>query len=479
MRRSSLVGPLILIGIGVLFLLRNLYPNLPLLDALAQYWPFILIAWGVLRIAEILMWAARAKPLPANGVSGGEWVLIVFLCLIGSGMYAARNSDWLGPGRIRIGGLEVFGEAFDYPLAAQQKVGKVSRVRLESFRGNARITGADTDEVKITGRKTIRALQQNEANRTDQETPLEIVVSDDRVIIRTNQDRVSDHASRISEDLEIIVPRNVSLEATGRHGDFNVSGLAGDVDITSDNAGIRLDNIGGNVRLNTRRSDIVRAVSVKGSAELKGRGTDLELENIEGPVTIAATYGGTLQLRNLMKRLRFESRNTEFTAEGVPGQVRISLTDLNASNLIGPVRLQAQTKDVQISDFTQALNVDVQRGNVDIRPGTSQLTRMEVKTRSGDIDLALPENAKVHVSASAERGEITNDFSTALEHQSEHRGATLKGSTGDGPRIELATIRGSITLRKASAAEMTRVLEAPTDPPKPPKPPRKLEALEQ
>lgn len=483
MRRSSVVGPLILIGIGVLFLLRNLYPNLPVLDVLAQYWPFILIGWGVLRMAEILMWAARSKPLPANGVSGGEWVLVVFLCLVGSGIYAARNSNWIGPGRIRIGGLEVFGEAFDYPLAAQQKVGNVSRVRLESFRGNARITGGDTDEVKITGRKTIRALQQNEANRTDQETPLEIVVSDDRVIIRTNQERASDHASRITEDLEIIVPRGVALEAYGRYGDFDVNGLSGDVSIVSDNAGVRLDNIGGNVRVDTRRSDIIRAVGVKGSAELKGGGTDIELENVQGPVTVTGTYGGTLQLRNLPKRLRFESRNTEFTAEAVPGQVRISLSDLSASDLIGPVTLKAQTKDVQILGFTQSLILDVQRGNVDLRPGKAPLTRLEAKTRSGDIDLALPEGAKVQVSATTERGEITNDFSTALQAHDEQRGASLRGSTGDGPRIELGTVRGSITLRKASDAEMSRALEAPPaespEPPKPPRAPRKLEALEQ
>lgn len=479
MRRSSVVGPLILIGIGVLFLLRNLNPNLPVLDFLAQYWPFILIGWGVLRMAEILVWAARSKPLPANGVTGGEWVLVVFLCLVGSGIYAARNSNWVGPGSIRIGGLEVFGEAFDYPLNAQQKVGKVQRVTIESFRGNARVTGADTDEVKITGRKTIRALQQNEANRTDQETPLEIVVNDGRVTVRTNQDRVSDRAARISEDLEITVPRNVTLEAYGRYGDFDVTGLAGDVEIASDNAGIRVDNIGGNLRVDTRRSDIVRAVYVKGSVEMKGRGSDVEVENVEGPVTISGTYSGTLQLRNLPKRIRFESRNTEFTAEGVPGQVRISLSDLSASNLIGPVVLKAQTKDIQIAGFTQALNVDVQRGNVEIRPGKGPLTRLEVKTRSGDIDLALPENAKVKLTASTERGDITNDFSTALETRSEQRGATLRGSTGDGPPVELSAVRGSITVRKASAAEMTKTLEAPLEPPKPPKPPRNLEAIEQ
>ena len=52
MRRTSVVAPLLLIVIGGLFLARNLYPDLPLLDYLARYWPFLLIIWGGLRLAE-------------------------------------------------------------------------------------------------------------------------------------------------------------------------------------------------------------------------------------------------------------------------------------------------------------------------------------------------------------------------------------------------------------------------------------------
>jgi DUF4097 and DUF4098 domain-containing protein YvlB len=479
MRRSSLVGPIILIGIGVLFLLRNLNPQLPVLDFLAQYWPFLLIAWGVLRLVEILFWAASSKPLPQNGVTGGEWVLIILLCLIGSGMYAARNSTWFSPGRIRIGGIEMFGEAYDYPLTAQKQVGKVSRVVVESFRGNARIVGAETEEIKITGRKTIRSMDQGDADRTNQDTPLEIVVNGDRAVIRTNQDRVSHRTSRISEDLEITIPKGASLEAVGRYGDFDVSNLTGNVEIVSDNAGVRIDNIGGNVRVDTRRSDIVRAVNVKGSAELKGAGTDVELENIEGPVIVTATYGGTLQFRNLPKRIRFESRNTEFTAEGIPGQVRISLTDLSGSRIVGPVRLHARTKDVQMSDFSDSLDLNVERGDIELRPARKELSRMEVRTNSGDIDLAVPEGASLTLAATTDRGEITNDLGSSLEAQSEGRGATLKGSIGDGPRVVLATNRGSITVRRAVIGEMTRTLPEAPEPPRAPKPMETLRPVEQ
>ncbi len=84
MRRTSFVAPILLIVIGGLFLARNVYPEMPLLDWVSRYWPLILIGWGLLRIVEIVSWAASSKPLPRRGLSGGEWVLIVFLCLFGA-----------------------------------------------------------------------------------------------------------------------------------------------------------------------------------------------------------------------------------------------------------------------------------------------------------------------------------------------------------------------------------------------------------
>jgi len=120
MRRASLAAPLLLIGIGGVFLARNVFPDVPLLDYLAKYWPLLLILWGVLRLAEIVFWASTSRPLPNAGVSAGEWVLVVFLCIFGFSLNAARGfSNWLPRGRLEMGGLDVFGESFEYPLSGE------------------------------------------------------------------------------------------------------------------------------------------------------------------------------------------------------------------------------------------------------------------------------------------------------------------------------------------------------------------------
>jgi DUF4097 and DUF4098 domain-containing protein YvlB len=408
MKRASIVGPLLLILVGGLFLLNNLRPDLPLIEMLARYWPLLLIAWGVLRLAEIAIWTAGSKTLPRAGISGGEWTLIAILCLAASGFFVAHRHFARWPrGNITLRGVELFGDTYDYTVAERKQAApKAVRLLIDNIRGNARVTGADIGEVRVSGRRTVRAMRQAAADEADKLSEVEVITQGDQVIIRTNQERASSEV-RVSTDLEITVPREASVEGRGRYGDFDITGVAGAVEINSDNAGVRLQNIGGIVRLDLRKSDIVRAVNVKGAVELRGgRGQDVEMENIGGQVTVNGSYSGELQFRNLAKPLVFDSRNTNFRFEKVAGQVRMGLRDLSASNVSGPIHLMSKLKDVQIADFSQTLEIRLDRGDVELRPGKAPLGKMEVETSSGNIDLAIPPAAKFDLKATSDRGSV-------------------------------------------------------------------------
>ena len=194
--RRSLTGPLILILIGVAFLTRNLWQEVPLFQLVAQYWPFLLIAWGVLRLLEVLLEAARSKPLPSGGLSGGEIALIILLCIIGSGMYAAdRHGVHFAP--FGTTSLEMFGEEYDYRTSAQKATKGPVHVVFENLRGNVRVTGSGEAEIKVDEHKMIRAFNKNDADQADKQSPIEIVTDGDRIVVRTNEEKVS-HARRIS-----------------------------------------------------------------------------------------------------------------------------------------------------------------------------------------------------------------------------------------------------------------------------------------
>src|SRR5438552_17823308 len=86
--RRSFTGPLLLVLVGSLFLWHTLHPEAQIFDMVARYWPFVLIAWGLIRLIEVSFW--RREGVRAS-FSGGEVVLIVLICLARSGIWAARE----------------------------------------------------------------------------------------------------------------------------------------------------------------------------------------------------------------------------------------------------------------------------------------------------------------------------------------------------------------------------------------------------
>ncbi len=470
MRRRSFTGPLLVLLIGALLLWRNLHPETPLFDLAARYWPFVLIGWGFLRLVEVV--AFRKYGVPT--FTGGEVVLVVFICLAGSAVWQAREHGV----QFHVGGLEMLGEQYDYPVSASAAglpATGVQRVAFENPRGSIKVIGADTREISVTGHKYIRSWTRNDADQTNTNTPVEVIAEGDRVVVRSNQERAPDN-QRISDDLEVIVPRGVAIEARGISGDYEITDLSGDIELASDRGDVRLSRLAGNVRLNVGRSEVIRAIDVKGRMDIEGGGSDIELENIAGQVTINGGYRGTLEFKNLAKPLQLQgARGTELRVAAVPGRISMDLGQLTASGLVGPVRLVAKSRDIKLEKFTESLELDTDRGDIELAPATP-LPSIEARSGNGRIDLVLPPKAAFELTATAERGEATNDFGPPIEKDTEGRTATLKGKLGDGPSIHVIANRGSVSVRK-QGAESIDLPAVPPHPGKTPKPPNAKEVV--
>jgi DUF4097 and DUF4098 domain-containing protein YvlB len=344
---------------------------------------------------------------------------------------------------------------------------------IENMRGNSRVTGSETADVRVTGRKTVRAMSREEADRAESQVRFDVVREGDTVFIRQVGSRGEADNLFVSTDLDIAVPRGARIEARGRRGDFDITDVSGDVDIHSDNAGVRLQSIGGSVRLELNASDIVRAVGVKGGVELKGSGQDVEMDDVSGQVVVSGNYFGDLRFRSVAKPVRFEgglkSRGTDWRVESCPGQIVMSRGNLSLDNVTGPVSIAATSKDVQISEFTQSLDLKVERGDLEVRATRIPVPRMTVSTNAGDIELTLPENGKFTLKATVDKGEVENEFGPALQVQEEGRGGTITGSVGAGPEVTVHSERGSVQIRRGAVGEPVPAL-APR-PPKMPIPP--------
>ncbi len=451
--RGSIGTPLVLITSGILLLVHTLSPDLRIGQLLTNDWPYFLIAWGVIQLGEILLRAMRGAPLAPNGISGGGWVLVLLICFAGLANWEVRRQDtWWR----RVGfenGVSMFGQAHDYSMNPLLKtVGKTPRVVIENFRGSAKLVGGDGDSITVNGHKSIQALETVEADRANGQTPVEVIVEGNTVVIRCNQGKAGGHY-RVTTDLDVSLPRGASIVGTGKGGDFNITGVAGDVDLTTENGEMHVQDIGGNVTAETDRSDLVRLSNVKGTVTVRGRGSDVDLSKIQGDVTVHGDYSGTVSLHQISKTVRLQSMRTEMDLQRVPGEVTVARGSLEGRDIVGPVKISTHSTDVTLNGFSEALDLSVDKGDVQLRPGKLPLSRMLVRSRSGDIELALPEKAGFALAASTDHGEIENEFGGGLNAHEQGSGAKLDGSIGNGPDLNVTTDRGTITVRKSTADE--------------------------
>ncbi|MDE3196950.1 MAG: DUF4097 family beta strand repeat protein, partial [Acidobacteriota bacterium] len=213
---------------------------------------------------------------------------------------------------------------------------------------------------------------------------------------------------------------------------------------------VRLTNIGKDVKVEASRTGLVRVSGVKGNLDVNSHsGSDVQIDNIQGEVTIAGEYSGNLEFGKIAKSFHFQSHQSDFRIEKLPGDVTMDLSDLKIDNAIGPVHFKTGSRDVHIADVTDSIDIDMNRGDVEINQSRTPLPKMDVQTKNGDISLTIPPGATYEIEGKTGNGDVNNEFGDPLQTGRDGRGGTIKGKSGvSGPQISLETNRGTLTIRK-------------------------------
>lgn len=443
MKQRSITGPVLLVIVGVVFLINNIWHDIPLWSLVSDFWPEALIVLGVIGLFEALYHFSRGVPTPPRGISGGG---IVWLVMLAGFMSWAHDK-----GRLQIGpfagDISVFGNDYNYDVSATGESQGVKRVIVDGIRGMVSVRGGEGD-VKLSGRKTVRAASRGVADKVNEQTPYRIEREGDQLFVRIADPKDSDHVS-ISGELDLVAPKGLEVEIRGSNGDLTIDGMDGKVEVAAGRGDVRVTNIGNDVKVESNRSGLIRVTDVKGNVELAGpKGSDVEIENIAGETSVQGEYGGTMEFRNLAKSLHFVSKASDLRLEGVPGSIKLDGGDLTMTNVAGPVRFRGTRKDVDITDLTGGLSLSVEHGDVQVTQTKAPLPKMEVHSGNGEITLSLPEKAGFDLTAHTTRGEATNDFGDALRTEVSGRMGTISGRQGSGPEIKADTDRGAVTVKK-------------------------------
>jgi hypothetical protein len=465
-RGASIFPGLLLLYVGVMLLLHN-YRGLSIGYAVWRWWPLILVVWGVVKLYERSA-AARSGNAGSVHVGGGEIALVIgLLALLGvvAGVEYIRQEI---PEIIKTKKIEL-GDRYDYDFDVPAKaVPPDARISIRAGRGDISVRSSDEAQVRISGKKYIRAWSESEADRVAPNVSAEVVPNGDGYEIRPSGSSGGD--SRVSLDMEITVPKNASLVVRGEKGDVTVTDLSKPLSINTLNGDIEVRENGGDVTIDNRHGDI-KVSDTKGNVKISGHGGEINVAGSSGGLTIEGEFYGPIRADKIAKGVRFISSRTDMTLSQLSGHMETGSGNMEIVDAQGNLSLRTNSYDVIIENATGKVKVDNRNGHIELRSPAVPKEDIELSNSSAGIDLSLPENSSFEIVADCHSCDIDSEFSgtslnkTSLGSDSSH----LEGRYGNGrgPKITLKTSYGSITLRKTSS-EMP-VLQTPVHP-LPPKP---------
>jgi hypothetical protein len=139
--RRSFVGPIILIGVGVIFLVANLMPQFNPWELMLRYWPVILILVGLGKIWDY--YAVRRDPSRPEGseVSGIIIAVVLLVALLALGVWHARpratRNNQSATQTVQLNGATAVTANLNFPAGQINVKGGASELLDADFRYNS------------------------------------------------------------------------------------------------------------------------------------------------------------------------------------------------------------------------------------------------------------------------------------------------------------------------------------------------------
>jgi DUF4097 and DUF4098 domain-containing protein YvlB len=462
-RRRSIVGPLIILAIGVVFLLEQMgrLSWMRSLEWYGQWWPAVLILAGMVLLAEWALDQGREdSSRHTRAIGGGVVFLLIVLALAGVSSHVAANSvAWsertFGNG---FGHFDhVFGDRHDGYDSASSAIATGAGLVIRNPHGDVTVTGASVDgQVHVNVHTQAYAWHEGDADsKAKRLRPVFSSEGGDLVMTVAAVDGGQ-------ADLTVELPRGSAVTVEAGHGDVNVSEVHAAVTLSANHGDVSLSGIDGAVQAHVSDDNATITIhSVTGTVSLEGRTGDVDISEVTGAVMLHGDFFGSTHLQHVNGAVGFESTRTKFQGGRLDGEFSIASDSLDASEMMGPVVLKTHDKNITLDRIEGGVDVTDRNGTVSVT-NAPPLAPITIQNQHGSVDVGLPASAGFVLSAQTKHGEMENDF--GLEAHDSDEMHTLTGTVGGGgPTVSIATTDGDVTLRKSSVAPL---------PPAPPAPPR-------
>jgi len=470
LRRSSILGPLVLITIGVIFLLIQTghLQSYRFWEWYGRFWPLLLVGAGVIMLLE---WAYdqytqtdSAQPHYRRRIGGGVFTLLVLLGVTGiifSGIRNGAHTKLFNGLSIDQDNLDEFlGDKHESDQTVVQAFPAGASLSVDNPRGDVTISGtSDDNQIHIDVHKEVYTRSDSEADTKAQRLSPNLNVSGNNVTLSLP---AMDGARA---DLTITVPANASPTITANHGDVKISAIKSSVIVTANHGDIELSAITGPItaRINNGNSDI-SAHSVTGELTIEGRARDTTLSDLSGPVTIRGEFFGDTHFEHIRGPIKFHTSRTDFQLGRLDGEIDIgNNAELTASNAVGPLTLTTYSRNITLDRIAGTVFVTNRNGSVDVT-SAPPLNNVTIENRNGSVAVTVPEQSSFVYQFDATNGDIQSDFPQIKTGDEDSQKKAVSGTIGNGgPLLRITTSQGDVSLKKAS------LMPLPPTPPTPPK----------
>ncbi len=442
-RVPSVVGPIILVGVGVVALLvySGRISAADFWSWYGRWWPLLLIGAGLALLGEWALDLRRETPVRRGGSFVGILILLAFLGL------GAAGWDKLGAWRAQWGDHDDnFFNAFGMPehdmdqQAQSAQIPANATVDIQNPRGDVSIAAGEGSEIEVTAHAVAFANSDAEANKIFAAEAAHLTVSGNAVLVKSD----SNSSGRLN--LTVKVPKSARVTVDAGKGDVTASGLGAGIRVTA-RGDVHLNSIAGTVEAHfSNGKHDLSTHDLTGDLTSDGDLNDFTLSEIKGKITQNGEIVGDVHMERVDGPIHLHTTVTDLQLASLPGDMTLNSDDLRVNQARGDVRVVTHSKDVDLSEIYGETHVENRDGRISVEPAGA--FAVDAKNNKGDVEVTLPPNASASVNARTHNGDIVSDFEMPST-DGENKSATFQIGAG-GSRIVLSADNGDVRIKKGS-----------------------------
>lgn len=440
-RVPSVVGPVILIGVGVVAFLV-LTGHIAGGDFWAWYgkwWPLLLIGAGLALLGEWVLDLRREVPVRRGGSFVGIIVLLAFLgfCAAGWTHYGPWFTHWNGNDSDFFNSFGQPEHDNDQKLLSATIPGNAT-IEIDNPRGDVSITAGDGSTVEVQAQEVAYAASDGEAKKIfDTEAP-HLTVSGSAVLVK------SDGNSSGRLNLSVTIPRSAKVTVNTGKGDVTAAGLGAGIGVKA-HGDVHLSSIAGPIEAHfSGGNHDFSAHDVQGDVTADGDLNDLTFSEVKGKIAQSGEILGDVHLESISGPIHLHTSVTDLQLAELPGDMTLNSDDLRINEAKGQVRVATQSKDVDLSQIYGDSIVEDRDGSISVEPAGNY--SVNAKNDKGDVELTLPPNVSATVNARTHNGDIVSDYPMPST-EGVDKSATFQIGSG-GTRIVLSADNGDVHIKK-------------------------------